>query len=209
MPAIGVLVLGGGAVAGYAALASADSREMGEGRGMGMGMFQKGSHVDGVITAISGTTLTITADADHSGGTYTIDASNATVTKGGAQATLSSFAVGDKVWAKGTITGTNVVATSITDAMHKGFGPGGRHGKGPGAHGTVTSVNGSTLTISGQNGTTYTVDAGSATVEKMVAGSLSDIKVGDTIGVHGTVSGNTITAVTIMDDLAIPTPSQN
>ena len=57
--------------------------------------------------------------------------------------------------------------------------------------------------IDGMNGTTYTIDASSATVQKMVAGSLSDIAVGDEIGVQGEVSGTSITAKAIMDDLPL------
>lgn len=205
----GVMLLGGG-LAGYAALADAQdagaasvgSQVRGAMRGM---MGQKAPHVDGVITAIHGTTLTITADANHGGGTYTINAGSATVTKDGAAATLANFAVGEKVWATGTITGTTVDATMLSNGGGKGFGRGG-HGRGHGLMGEVSAVSGSTITLTGRDGTTYTVNAGSANVQKMVAGSLSDIAVGDSIGVHGSVSGNTVTATTILDD--VPAPSQ-
>lgn len=76
---------------------------------------------DGIVASISGTTVTMTEEADEGGATYTIDASGATVSKDGASATLSSIAVGDKIFVKGTVTGTNVVATSINDG-HGGHG---------------------------------------------------------------------------------------
>jgi riboflavin synthase alpha subunit len=75
----------------------------------------------------------------------------------------------------------------------------------PGVHGTITAINGTAITITDEReNTTYTVDAGSATV--MIAaqgsapttGSVSSLKVGDKIGVEGTVSGTSVTATKIM-----------
>lgn len=91
--------------------------------------------------------------------------------------------------------------------MHREMGPRGPHG--PGHHGVmgeVTAVNGSTLTVTGRDGTSYTVTADTAKVERIVEGALTDIHVGDRIGVHGTVSGTTVTAERIMDD--VPEPPQ-
>jgi len=67
--------------------------------------------------------------------------------------------------------------------------------------GTVSAVNGSTITVSGMDGTSYTVDASSALVKRMVDGALSDVTIGDKIGVHGIVSGTNVTAKQIMDDV--------
>lgn len=77
----------------------------------------------------------------------------------------------------------------------------GPHGEGRGIHGTVSAVSGNTVTVTKSDGTTYTVDASSAKVSKIVDLSVSDIKVGDTIGVQGTVSGTSVTAVHIMDGI--------
>jgi hypothetical protein len=77
---------------------------------------------DGIVASISGTTLTMTEESDEGGATYTVDASSATVSKDGASASLSSIAVGDKIFVKGTVSGTSVVATTIND------GHGGAHG---------------------------------------------------------------------------------
>lgn len=97
---------------------------------------------------------------------------------------------------------TSGTATS-TQYMHRGMPHMGMHGH-RGAHGaigTVTAVNGSTITITGKNGTTYTVDAGSTTAEKISTIPVSDIRVGDTIGVQGSLSGTTITAKHILDGI--------
>lgn len=70
----------------------------------------------------------------------------------------------------------------------------------PAAMGKVTAVSGSSITIvDNRASTTYTVDASSATFlkDRGATASLADIAVGDMIGVHGTVSGTTITATTI------------
>ncbi len=69
---------------------------------------------DGTITAINGTTITMQEEADEGGAVYTVDASGAAFSKDGATATISSLAVGDKVFVDGTVSGTNVTATSVS-----------------------------------------------------------------------------------------------
>ncbi len=75
---------------------------------------------DGVVTGINGTTITIQEEADESGLVYTIDASVATVTKDGSTGKLSDINIGDKIFVKGTVSGTNVTATSIADGRSHG-----------------------------------------------------------------------------------------
>ncbi len=77
---------------------------------------------DGIVANISGTTIAMTEEADEGGTTYTVDASNATVTKDGTASTLSNIAVGDKIFVKGVATGTTVVASNVDDgrAPHMG-----------------------------------------------------------------------------------------
>lgn len=102
-----------------------------------------------------------------------------------------------------TAVGTSASATAGT--KNKLMFRGG-HG-GPGHHGvigTVSAVNGSTITVTGPDGKTFTVNAGTATVQKMTTGALADIVVGDRIGVQGELSGTTVTAKTIMDDIPEP-----
>lgn len=101
---------------------------------------------------------------------------------------------------------TSGMATTQTHMMHS-MGPGG-HGRGPGVMGTVSAVDGSTVTITNTDGTTYTVDATNAKVSKMVDLSVSDIKVGDQVGVMGTISGTSVTATHIMDGVP-PARQQN
>ena len=69
---------------------------------------------DGNITAINGTTITMAEEADEGGASYTVDASQATVTNNGATADISALKVGDKIFVQGTTSGTNVTATSIS-----------------------------------------------------------------------------------------------
>lgn len=69
---------------------------------------------DGNITAINGTTISMQEESDEGGATYTIDASNATVTNNGAASSLSNLKAGDKIFVQGQTSGTNVVATSIS-----------------------------------------------------------------------------------------------
>ncbi len=86
--------------------------------------------VAGKITAISGTTLTITNSGNV---TYTIDASSAKVTKPGVTgASVSSIAIGDQVIVQGNVNGTSVTASSVIDqtnsAKPQGRGMGGFFG---------------------------------------------------------------------------------
>jgi len=82
---------------------------------------------DGNITSINGTTITLSEENNEGGASYTIDASKATVTKAGATAQLSDLKVGDKIFVQGSVSGTSVAATSISDGPHgmRGMGHGG------------------------------------------------------------------------------------
>lgn len=76
-----------------------------------------------------------------------------------------------------------------------------------GVIGTVSAVNGSTITVTGKDGASYTVDASGSKVSKIVELAVGDIKVGDTVGVMGSVTGTSVTAKHIMDGIP-PAPSQ-
>jgi hypothetical protein len=184
--------------------------------------------VMGTVSAVNGNSITVASKKFTKGAagttptattvTYTVDATNSTVTKSGAASTVSAIAVGDTVMVQGTVSGTNVAATSIRDGQFGNgqFGKGGMQGRKPGVVGTVSAVNGTTLTVTskarpnkGSSTTatvatpvTYTVDASNATVTKSgTASSVSAIAVGDTVMVRGTVSGTSVTAKTIMDGM--------
>ncbi len=66
--------------------------------------------VGGKITSVSGTSITIT---NVENATYTVDAANANIIKGGATTSVSSLVVGDSIIVQGTINGTSVKAAQI------------------------------------------------------------------------------------------------
>jgi hypothetical protein len=243
----GVALLAGGAGTAIAMQSHAQSRVAttagqvqlthGTNQTTGTGIQHTKPAAVGTVTAISGSTLTVTDK--QSNATYTVDASNATITKVTAPTattgtattppakptettiSVSGIAVGDTVMVQGTVSGTSVTATKIVDGQmfdgRGGFGGGAPHGPKPAAQGTVTAVSGTTLTVTDkQSGTSYTVDASNATVKKIVAAvaatttaqpakptittiTASDIAVGDTVMVQGTVSGTNVTATSVTD----------
>ena len=170
--------------------------------------------VIGKVTAINGNIITISRnqkEVNPTANTFTVDATNAKLLRGNAEITLSDIAVGDNIVVQGTITGTNVVATVIRDGK---VGNGNEsdnnqamlqiQGNGqPVIGGTISVINGSVITITNSS-VTYTVDATNA---KIVQGkntiSLSNVKVGDSVIVQGTVNGTSIAASTIIDANAI------
>jgi hypothetical protein len=197
------------------------------------GMMNRGNikpGVFGTVSSVNGNILTVaskqrskpvsgaTTAPTTSPITYTVDATNAKITKNNVAGTISSIVVGDTIIAQGTLTGTNLVATTIRDgAMARGVGvgenkinnPGGQNGAGtpaivgngqPVVAGTVSTVSGSTITITNKSNATYTVDATNA---KIVQGantiSISGIAVGDMVVVQGAVNGNSITASSVID----------
>ena len=105
---------------------------------------------------------------------------------------------------------TTTLATVPTaqSALGNGFGRG--HRGPPGVIGTVTSVSGQSVTITDKSGTVYTADLSNAKITKNVVGAsapttitAADIAAGDTIGVRGTISGNTVTATFAMDGISL------
>jgi hypothetical protein len=169
------------------------SANVGASVGGGMGMMHGGFRggpgparvpgVFGTVTAINGTSLTVTSKTfgfQHSSSSaattaaatvYTVDASNATVYKDNATSTISVVATGDTLMVQGTISGTNVVARTIRD----GVVPGGAMGEqgmggGLGRGASSTRMNASSTPIITGNG------------EPVIAGSISAIS-GDTLTV--------------------------
>jgi hypothetical protein len=152
--------------------------------------------------------------------TYTVDTTSATITKNNVAGSISSIAVGDTIMAQGTLTGTNLVATTIRDGvMTRTPGATGQPGTNqpspitgngqPVVAGTVSSVSGNTLVITNKSNVTYTIDATNA---KIVEGqntiTISNVAVGDNVIVQGTVSGNSITASSVIDQkISTSTPT--
>jgi hypothetical protein len=166
------------------------------------------SGVFGKVTAISGTTITITGGKNDT--SYSVDASNATVEKASAtkgaepvSSSVSDIAIGDTIAVRGTLSGTSIVATNIMDgAFMRGKGGPVMQGRGNhGVSGVVSAVNGDTLTITGKDGKTYSVTTSGAGVTKISTITASDITVGDTLQIQGAVSGTNVTAAHITDGI--------
>lgn len=175
------------------------------------GMMQRAPGVFGTVASVNGNTITVTSKGfgqNATATTYTVDATNATVTKAGAASSVSAIAVGDTVMVQGTVSGTSVTATKINDGvmmMGKGGAGAGMPaitGNGePVVAGTVTAINGNSVTITNKSSVTYTIDVTSAKITKqgVTSPTISNVSVGDQVVVQGTVNGNAVTATTLVD----------
>lgn len=160
----------------------------------------------GDVTAVSGSTLTISSVVNGVQKTYTVDVSAAAFSEGmgGSAIALAGIKTGDRVIVSGTLAGTTITATALRD-----FG-----GKSPIQSFlsnlrflTVTSVSGSIVTgtsIFAKPQATYTVDVSSASLAKGAglngtAMAVGDIKTGDQLVVSGAVSGTSIAATDVRD----------
>ena len=183
----------------------------GFGRGVNRGGQMQGQGVVGTVSSVSGNIITISGKQGFNNGNavaakiYTVDATNAKITKNNVASTITGIALGDTVIVQGTVSGTNIAAINIRDGIMMG---GVRGENGQGISGTVASISGTTLTVTSKartnkgTTTTYTVDASSATVTKNgVASSVSAIVVGDTVVAQGTVTGTNVVAKTIRDGM--------
>jgi len=229
-------ITGGLALFGAAALAPAYAADSSWNHGP---IFPPKAAVVGKVASVSGDTLTVDSmargvmrpelqNADSNvtppaSTTYTVDATNATVTKDGQASTVSAIAVGDFVVVEGSVNAMSVTATSIRDGAVPMPGPSGGGwghasstppfasttppftGNGePIVGGTISAISGSTLTVSTKAGVSYTVDAGSATIAKpgTQSATLSNVSVGDNVVVQGAVSGTSVTASSVLDQSA-------
>ncbi len=99
--------------------------------GNGASGFQKGSRststesmisgdgnpvVAGTVSAISGNTVTL---KNNSNTEFTIDVTNATVTKGNSTSSVSGIAIGDNILVQGTVNGNSVTASLVIDQSAK------------------------------------------------------------------------------------------
>jgi len=195
-------------------LAAEKNKPVGQGRMMNRGQTPV---VFGKVSAISGNILTVIENqrpnkdgtASVASKVFTVDATNAKVSgSNNSTVAVSIIAVGDTVVVQGTVSGTNVVATTIRDM--KGNSTGGKdnnqaplqiQGNGqPVVAGTISVINGSTLTITNKSSVVYTIDATSAKITQGKKTILvSGMKVGDSVVVQGTVNGTSIVASTIID----------
>ena len=157
-------------------------------------MHSRAKGIQGTVVSISGSIISLTNKKNV---TYTVDATNAKFGGEGIRNsfTLANLLVNDKISVRGTINGTNITATSITDKSL--FGRTVFSGK-------VTAVTGSTITLVNHKTLTYTVNVGSATLTKGFGKNaktilFSDVVVGDRLTVIGSLSGSTVDASFIKD----------
>lgn len=136
--------------------------------------------------------------------TYTIDTTNVKLFKGkDTVINLSDIKVGDKIFAKGTISGNIVIATEIHNGK-TASGNGLKKAKKQfqGVIGVVTSINGNSITLTGKDNTVYVVDASDATIKKGsvdATTTITEVKSGDHLFVRGAVTGTSVVATDIMD----------
>ncbi len=167
----------------------------------------------GTVTAVNGNTITVSSKSMDKNATtqvtttYVVNASGAIVDKNKAASTVSAIVVGDNVMVEGKVDGTNVTATRVhigilakTDGkatIPEGNGQ-------PIIGGTVTAVNGNTITITNKSNVSYTIDATSAKITKSgTTATVANIAVGDSLVAQGTINGNSVTAVNIVDSGAM------
>jgi hypothetical protein len=94
----------------------------------------------GTVSAVSGNIITLTSKMKNATTTYSVDATNAIITKGIGKSTTtitaSGITVGDRLVVQGTVSGTSITATSIRDGLAHGRMGKGRLMKGiKGVHG--------------------------------------------------------------------------
>lgn len=190
-------------------------RMRGEDKGMGVRPAAVGT-----VTAVNGSTLTVSAvnPKDSTTTVYTVDASNAKVTKDHAASTPTAIAVGDQVMIVGTTNGTTITATHVfNDKMMSGKGMDRKEmqmttempaGNGqPVIMGTVSAVNGTSLTVTNKAGATYAVDAATTKFTKVgvePTATITNIAIGDTVIVQGAVNGSAVVASSVIDQGAKP-----
>ena len=180
--------------------------------GITTGQFTKPAAI-GTVSAVNGESITL---AGKNGTTYTVDATNAAITKTtpgskgvkGTSATItaSQIQTGDTLSVTGTVSGDSIAATKIRDGKFMARGQMNKtattakkpavSGKGsmtkPAAMGIVSAVNGNSITLTGKNGTTYTVDATNAAITKFTPGASGAKGTSATITISQIQSGDTL-----------------
>lgn len=175
---------------------------LGQGLHKGWNMENKGV-VMGKITAISGSTLTVTSTTPASASskpsvttkTYTINAAAATIVIDGETSTLSKLAVGNQILVKGTASSSD--STQITAQIIHSQSEAFLNRTHYRLIGKITAVSGNTLTVLDDNGTSYTVNSTDAKVTiNGTDSTVSKLAVGDTIMVGGFAKEGSTTTIT-------------
>ena len=111
--AVGDMIAVEGTISGSTVTATAIHDGVGGPGGRG-GFGGPGGGTIGTVTAISGSTLTVT---DRNGGIFTVDASSATVKESGSASSVSAIKIGDTVMIRGSITAASMTAQDIEDGI--------------------------------------------------------------------------------------------
>jgi len=225
------VVIGGGSGSGSNDGATASAANAGTGNVVGYGQFPGGGGgfpggmgTAGTVSAIDGSTLTVTGQDDTETTVKTTDDTTVTRTSEGE---LSDLAVGDNVVVMGETDGDAVAAQTITDSGDQAAtttfrGPGGGQegtppsgapdgsgegqappdGQGfPGGQGgmptagEITKIDGGTITVKTADGTIVTVTTSDDTTVSVTEEiEVSDIAEGDTVVVMGETADDVVTA---------------
>jgi len=160
--------------------------------------------VSGSATGVNGNIIYLTGT---NGTSYTIDATSASIRKAGTTIAVSSILSGDSLSVRGTLTGNNVVATSIMD----GVASEGSNGQAWSANranfsaGTITTLNNPSFTMQTST-TTVTVNTNSSTIFKNAnaVASFANLAVGQRVYVNGAKdSSNYIANATSVNVMAV------
>jgi len=158
--------------------------------------------INGTITTISGTTLTVTTSG-KTPATYTVDALKAIVF-GAKPETVANLTAGEKIHVDGTVTGTTVVAEGIDIVPTMNI-----------VHGTVSSISatGITLTVTSRHAkgqaptsTTQTFAITSKT-KIMIPGTksatVSNVVVGDEVMIMVMSDSSATPTATVINDISL------
>jgi len=150
--------------------------------------------VIGTVSSINGESITLNT---RKGILYTVDASNAMITKSDSQIKVSDITNGDTLMVVGNIVDNSVSATKIVDGIVKNANFKANH-----FTGKIVSVNGATFTIQSvgkkQPATeTIKVDGNTVFTKDKQTVSLSSLSSGQTVVVTGTKDGSVITAASV------------
>lgn len=216
---LSIFVLGGLSGHSYAANINGNQGKQNSPQGHFQENKQQKPGVAGSVLSVSGYTLTVASkgfEKDSATTTYTVDASNAIVMKDRATSTVSSISVGSFVMVEGTVSGTSIVATKIS--LDNGFRKGVDGDKSniernassskaiiegdgnPIIGGTVSNISGTNITVKNKSDIIYTVDTSNAIfIKNNATSSISNISVGDSVLVQGTISGTSVVASSVTD----------
>lgn len=146
----------------------------------GVTIVVKTETITGALTAINGTSLTVTTSST-SPTVYSVDASNVKKVdrRFGAQTDLTALQVGDTLQIRGVVNGSSVIASTVRDMSLQA-----RYGT---FVGSVTSISGSSFALQSKDRGSQTINTTSTTIFKQGSqtATISNLAVGQTVTVSG------------------------